>query len=147
VKSILEGKALKDGIYDNIIMNGNHWSARRRRRSFRPVGGCIGGCIDAERKRGSEARYRWNVYGQSMWLLLNFGRIRRQSRVFLFLPTVSSVVFDVTGRPVIGIADKDIKGITMIFFISKKYWTTKNSLYIASVLNRTCNRMCYDKPE
>lgn len=61
-----------------------------RKRSGRPVTSRV------ERERrdrdgagrgGSEARYRRNVYGQSMWLLLNFGRIRRQSlaRVFVFV--------------------------------------------------------------
>lgn len=90
VKSILEGNVLKDGICDNIFMNGNHWSARRWRRSFRPVGGYVGmNGRGRERKWGSEARYRWNVYGQSMRLLLNFGRIHRQSHVFLFHPAVA----------------------------------------------------------
>lgn len=57
VKSILEGNALKDGICDNIFMNGNHWSARRRRRSFRPVGGYVGmNGRGRERKGGGQRR-------------------------------------------------------------------------------------------
>jgi len=51
---------------------------------------------------------------------LNFGRIRRQSSVFLFLPTVASGVFDVTGRPVIGIAERKIKGHNDDFLYFKK---------------------------
>jgi len=143
VKSILEGKALKDGIYDNIIMNGNHWSARRRRRSFRPVGGYVGGWIDAERKRGSEARYRWNVYGQSMWLLLNFGRIRRQSRVFLFLPTVAFAVFDAcsfTDRTTC-YGNRQKSAWRWFFFLFKIGWRQTHRIPIARVLNQTCSKM------
>jgi len=102
----------------------------------------LGVWIDAERKRGPEAGYGWNVYGQSMWLLLNFGRIHRQSCVFLFLPTVTSDVFDAyfflrIGRPVLWIAKK---GITMIFLLKKKKVAMKYSHRILRVLNQKYNR-------